>query len=637
MPESANELRAVSAALGAPDDSLLLGPDATERALRNRPLNDYRVISFATHALVAGDIEGVSEPAIVLTPGLQAGAANDGFLTATKIANLNLDANLVILSACNTAAADGAASGRGLSGLANAFFFAGARSVAVTQWAINSKSAQTLGTGMVTRSAGARGAGVAEALRRTMVDYISNAKADYLAHPRFWAGFMIAGDGAIRPLDGRSPGTPGGETIVVTSDRTMPDRALGEFTGIAKLPATGKIYGLGIRKPAAGTKYAGSYLARINPFEGPDVIAIDQAIAAGGISAVRNGMILLESTYSQDRKSAALFRRMDDDGKEVWRFTEDGALWDSPIGAIDVPRGYILVSTAQDWSNSPTPSPSKLVINLLSPTGERLSHREYIVADRSLTASPPGLVAMGKNGDLIVAINKPRTPAEEKLPGWVINPLTGSHRMCLGGSLTTFLQINTDSFEIIKSADTHNGIATVMKTRDEEIFVAFNTSHDCRLQHGIELARLNRDLRPTTIFKYEGVNDIDLRDFTPLDDSFVMSGTVRVQLPTSLLRDVESFAQILGHDPMDPAFWESGEERPNGFVLFVTPDGAILGDRVFPDLLNRSIRGIVASGPRQIVGVGAALGDRGWMVLLDEPGITPENRRSAPSSSSGEH
>jgi CHAT domain-containing protein len=61
LPESVDELEAVSAALGAPKYSVLLGLNATKRALRNRPLNDYRVISFATHALVAGDIEGVSD------------------------------------------------------------------------------------------------------------------------------------------------------------------------------------------------------------------------------------------------------------------------------------------------------------------------------------------------------------------------------------------------------------------------------------------------------------------------------------------------------------------------------------------------------------------------------------------------
>jgi hypothetical protein len=319
LPQSAKELRVVSKALGAPDDSLLLGRDATERALRNRPLNDYRVISFATHALVAGDIEGlaedaasqtkratdgtsewlrrnlghISEPAIVLTPGSQATPANDGLLTATEIANLDLDANLVILSACNTAAADGAASGRGLSGLANAFFFAGARSVAVTQWAVFSEVAQTLGAGLVTRSAGPDGVGVAEALRRTMVDYILNAREDYRAHPRFWAAFAIAGDGGIKPLNGRANDDLGKEAVRVKSDHLTRDASQLEFAGVAKLPATDTIYAVGRLKPAAGTQYAGSYLARLDPAGGPDVIAVNPAIGAGPISAARNGMILL--------------------------------------------------------------------------------------------------------------------------------------------------------------------------------------------------------------------------------------------------------------------------------------------------------------------------------------------------------
>ena len=103
--------------MGADDADLLLGAEATERSLRLRPLRDYRVISFATHAIVAGEIPGTTEPALILTP--MDGASQvpeNGLLTATKIANLGLDANLVILSACNTAAPDGRASGRGLSG-----------------------------------------------------------------------------------------------------------------------------------------------------------------------------------------------------------------------------------------------------------------------------------------------------------------------------------------------------------------------------------------------------------------------------------------------------------------------------------------------------------------------------------------
>ena len=95
---------------------------------------------------------------------------------------------------------------------------------------------------------------------------------------------------------------------------------------------------------------------------------------------------------------------MDKNGNEVWRFSEDRALWDHPIGAVDVPKGYILVSTAEDWSGSPTPSPSKLVINLVSPTGEPLSRHEYIVADHALLES--AVAVQGGKGNLIVAVSK---------------------------------------------------------------------------------------------------------------------------------------------------------------------------------------------------------------------------------------
>jgi CHAT domain-containing protein len=615
LPESTKELRVVSAALSAPDDSLLLGRDATERALRNRPLNDYRVISFATHALVAGDIEGISEPALVLTPGSEATPANDGLLTATEIANLDLDTNLVILSACNTAAADGAASGRGLSGLANAFFFAGARSVAVTQWAVFSEVAQTLGTGLITRSAGPDGVGVAEALRRTMVYYFSNAREDYRAHPRFWAAFSIAGDGAIRPLDGGTVHDRGGETVKVINDHLTPDPSQLEFAGLAKIPSTSAIYAVGRLKPASGTQFAGSYLARLDHTGGPDVIAVDPAIAAGPISTVRNGMILLENTYSQDRLMAALFRLIDNSGKEIWRFTEDSPVQDVPIGAVEVSKGYLLLSTAEDWSGSSSPLPSKLVINLVSPTGELLSRREYVVADRALSSTPPGLVVKGRNGDLIVVINKLRSSVEEKQPGWILNPLTGSRRFCLSGNMATFLDIDVDTLEIRSTADTHGRVAKAIKTHDGEIFVAFSTTHECRLQHGVELAKLNAALQTETVLKYEGVNDIELWDFAPLGNSFVLSGSVRVQLPTTLLREVIPLSQLTS--PFDPAFWERGEEPPNAFILIGSADGAVTGDRVFPDLLNRSVNRIVASGPREVVGVGAALGDRGWVVVLE--------------------
>jgi hypothetical protein len=322
---------------------------------------------------------------------------------------------------------------------------------------------------------------------------------------------------------------------------------------------------------------------------------------------------------------------MDKNGNEVWRFSEDRALWDHPIGAVDVPKGYILVSTAEDWSGSPTPSPSKLVINLVSPRGEPLSRHEYIVADRALLESPSALAVQGGGRNLIVAVNKSRTSAEENLPISVVNPLTGSRRFCSGGNMTTFMDIDINTFDVRSTREVHNRTAKAMKVLNGDTFVAFGTTHECRLERGIELARVDAALNVDPIFDYEGLNDIQLWDFTSLADLFLLSGSVRVQLPTSLLKEVIPFDQITHANPLDPAFWESGEERPNAFVLVGRADGKLIGDRVFPDLRNRSINSVVASGPRQIVGVGAALGDRGWMVVL-EPNASLGDRGGTRSS-----
>jgi len=119
----------------------------------------------------------------------------------------------------------------------------------------------------------------------------------------------------------------------------------------------------------------------------------------------------------------------------------------------------------------------------------------------------------------------------------------------------------------------------------------------------------------------------------PLGNTFVLSGLVQVQLPTTLLREVITLGQLTSHDPAfwERWVWERGEERPNAFVLIGSSDGTVLGDRVFPDLLAGGITGVVASGPRQIVGVGAALGDRGWMVVL-EPNASLGDRGETRSS-----
>jgi CHAT domain-containing protein len=199
LPETADELRTVATMLGAPSSALYLGQRASEPLLAKVELSNYRVIEFATHGLVSGEMSGLAEPALVLTPPDKASRENDGLLTASKIAKLKLDADWVVLSACNTAAGDGSPSAEGLSGLAKAFFYAGSRAMLVSNWPIASKAAVKLTTGIFDALKKDPSIGRAEALRRSemaMLDDQSLPAA--FAHPMIWAPFTLAGEGGAK-------------------------------------------------------------------------------------------------------------------------------------------------------------------------------------------------------------------------------------------------------------------------------------------------------------------------------------------------------------------------------------------------------------------------------------------------------
>ncbi len=195
LPDTAVELRAEAKLLGASESNLHLGGDASVTTVKSLDLSNTRVIAFATHAGVAGEIEGVNEPALVLTPPLHPTAEDDGLLRASEVSQLRLNADFVLLSACNTAASDGTPGAEGLSGLAKAFFYAGARSLLVSHWAVQSGATVKLTTGLIGALAKDRSIGRAEALRRSMLAMLDNPERMSEQHPSAWAPFVLAGEG----------------------------------------------------------------------------------------------------------------------------------------------------------------------------------------------------------------------------------------------------------------------------------------------------------------------------------------------------------------------------------------------------------------------------------------------------------
>ena len=194
LPDRATELKALAHTLGASDNDLLLGTEATETRLKQAILNDRRVIAFATHGLVTGDLKGLAEPALVLTPPEKGTELDDGLLTASEVAKLSLNADWVILSACNTAAPDGTPGAEGLSGLAKAFFYAGSRTLLVSHWPVASDVAVEVTTRML-EEAVKPNVGRAEAHRRAVLATMMDERKPYYAHPMFWAPFVVVGEG----------------------------------------------------------------------------------------------------------------------------------------------------------------------------------------------------------------------------------------------------------------------------------------------------------------------------------------------------------------------------------------------------------------------------------------------------------
>ena len=131
-----------------------------------------------------------------MTPPGHATETDDGYLSASEIAGLKLDADWVILSACNTAAG-GAEGAEALSGLARAFFYAGDRALLVSHWSVYSDATVKLITGAMGRIAADDRLGRAEALRQSMLALIDNGAPEE-AHPAFWAPFIVVGEGAAR-------------------------------------------------------------------------------------------------------------------------------------------------------------------------------------------------------------------------------------------------------------------------------------------------------------------------------------------------------------------------------------------------------------------------------------------------------
>jgi CHAT domain-containing protein/tetratricopeptide (TPR) repeat protein len=197
LPDTALEIDEVAGVLAADKSrDVFLQLRASETLVKKTDLAPYRVVMFATHGLMSGEMPGLYQPALALTNPMLSGDGEDGMLTMEEILGLKLKADWVVLSACNSAAA-GAQSTESVSGLGRAFFYAGAKSLLVTNWAVETESARMLTTEAFRLQAKEPTLARARALQQSALSLMKkSAGGDYsYAHPMFWAPYTLVGDG----------------------------------------------------------------------------------------------------------------------------------------------------------------------------------------------------------------------------------------------------------------------------------------------------------------------------------------------------------------------------------------------------------------------------------------------------------
>ena len=200
LPDTREEILSIAQTLKAdPQKDVFLGLQASKDNVKKSDLRNRRIVAFATHGLIPGDFPNLEEPALALSA--PDGNAETGLLTLGDILGLKMDADLVVLSACNTAAGDGAGADA-ISGLGRGFFYAGSRALLVTHWPVETRSARLLVTNIFERYANTASVSRAEALRQASIEVMQDSAKDAggkplfsYAHPVFWAPYALVGDG----------------------------------------------------------------------------------------------------------------------------------------------------------------------------------------------------------------------------------------------------------------------------------------------------------------------------------------------------------------------------------------------------------------------------------------------------------
>lgn len=593
LPETESEILSIARQFEQNKTDVLIGEQATERSVRRSNLGDYRIISFATHALVAFELEGVSEPAIVLTPGDREDVSkNDGLLTASEISALNLDADLVVLSACNTAAGDIKKGGRGLSGLADAFFSAGARSIAVTQWSVISETAAKMGALIVAEASSNKNRASADGLRIASQKYIDTVEEDYYAHPRFWASYMIAGDVGLPQGVERLSAF---EAPLYISPIEFPTKnAEREFMDGFFHDDKGAIL-LSMYKSSGKTAFD-SMLTRANP-QGEALESRILEYAGHMLGQGAQGFAV--GGYEPGR--GAIFSRYDNGLELIWSVREGSADKTLPA-AVHYQSGTWTFAAIQylDWSTRE----SLLHLVSVADDGKLIRKVELPIKASFDMRDLPSFSS--HDGKLYISFTSMRSP-----PRFEYDKAILRERLCGGDYTTTLIEVDLLSLSIVSTRRDIEISISRLKAFDGSLYF-LGSSTEC----GSSLIHLGRISENSiqSIHEMSLASRLYPSDFMMTPKGWLLVGRVSVYLPfaAGAMRNRKIVDDFLGED-----IWDFAQDQARAFAILLNRKDNKEYSIVYADNTYGGFKRVIMTSPLSGIFIGNANGDRAWRKIFN--------------------
>lgn len=554
LKDSKDEIISIKNIIGDGRSTIILGENATEEAIHKEKLNKYDLIDFATHGLLAGESDGKNEPGLAFLPSDNPRGYNykDGLLTASEIADKRFAADLVILSACNTANASGDPNIFGLSELSKAFFTAGVDSLAVTQWSVFSESAKEISTHLVDHIIN-KNMSPATALRAAMRIIEGNSTNQIKRHPKYWAPFIIIGDGFQIPAKNNTDKISTYVSVIVEKKWSYEEGYDGydEIFSIKKSKDNQFVYISGIT--SKGQK-EGIATGKLQKFDRMGNLIDNQILDIGapmiiGIDEDYN-VILTGYQWSDEKKSDAVIRKLDDKGEILWEWklsTElDEFISDAIVSKHDKNTIYALVKK-EDYSKNSIPIEYNIV-KVNSRLGKTVESTKLPV-DTKLKSINRNLLFEDVRGNINVVVNGYKNVQIQGSTFKINDDLTVSN--CLSNENAHLTIITPNSLIIDDHIDHKNTRIVDHAIKDDQDYVLLRKNSGCRFSSdGVtELVELHKGNFVKTMYKAEYLFDQNPRGLLLLSNGdWVIGGgisyPINIQKSVTDINDISQYTEI---------------------------------------------------------------------------------------------